>query len=251
MSFPRLTQVSFDKRMQGNHFHSMRILSLMICLTLSIGVLSAEETADLQISTGTKYSLKGTMTVKRGGKPAPGVRIRLDFNSAKNYDEFFTGADGSTEVTVAKEHSLAFLYLDSKNLIRYRLGGAGLPFPLLIELPEFEVRKEAMLPTEVSFVDNRTLRIPSFDPRLEASASGWWRYETKLVGTVKIPPHEGMKSIWIDLENPTISIYNIAPFKHLRVQFTNKEADQPAGKAVQTSGSSSVPGDAQPIPAKP
>lgn len=196
----------------------MRI-SMIVFLALCLGVVSAEDTADLQISSGTKYSLKGTMTVKRGGKPAPGVRIRLDFSSARNHDEFFTGADGSTEVSINKAHSLVFLYLDSKSVIRYVLHGDGLPFPLLIELPEFEVRKEMMLPTEVSFVDNRTIRTPPFDPQLEAIASWGWRYETKLVGTVKIPPHEGMKEIWIDLQNPTISIFNIAPFKHLRVQF--------------------------------
>jgi len=195
----------------------------MVCLALCSGVVSAEETADLQISTGTEYSLKGTVTVKRGGKPAPGVRIRLDFSSARNYDEFFTGADGSTVVSINAAHALAFLYLDSKNVIRYVLHGDGLPFPLLIELPEFEVRKEAMLPTEVSFIDHRNFRMPSSEPRLEAEASWGWRYETKLVGTVKIPSHEGMKSIWIDLDNPTISIHNIAPFKHLRLQFNRQK----------------------------
>lgn len=197
-------------------------ISLMACLAFCIGVASAEETADVQISTGKKHSLHGTVTIKRGGKPASGVRVRLDFSSSRLHDEFFTGADGSTLVSIKIEHTIAFLYLDSKNLIRYRLDGDGLPFPLLVELPEFEVRKEAMLPTEVLFVDNRNLRTPSLDPQLEAIASRGWRYETKLVGAVKLPPHEGMELVWIDLPNPTISIYNIAPFKHLRVQFNSQ-----------------------------
>jgi hypothetical protein len=252
MSFPRLTQVSFDKRMPGHHFHSMRILSLMICLTLSIGVVSAEETADLQISTGRKFSLQGVVTIKRGGKPAQGARIRLDFSSSRRHDEFLTGADGSAVVSIQREHTIAFVYLDSKNFIRYQVYGAGLPFPLLIELPEFEVRREATLPSEVSLVDNRERGIAPLDrPQLVAIAPRGWRYEAPLMGTVALPYHEGIEMIGIDLPNSKIAIYNISPFKSLRVQLTNTKADQPESKAVQTSKSPSVPSDAKPAPAKP
>ncbi|WP_395749829.1 hypothetical protein [Prosthecobacter sp.] len=209
----------------------MRILSLIISLTSIIGLVSAEETADIRISSGQNYSQQGTVTIKRGGKPAQGVRIQLDIHSSRRHDEFLTRADGSALVSLKGAHfEHAVVRLDSKNAIHYNVRGIGLPFPLLIELPEFEDRKEASLPSEVTLIDNRKLLImpPLVTPQLGAYAPLGWKFGAPLVGTVKLPAHEGIQGIGITLPNWSVSIGNISPFKNLRVELTNKLADQPS-----------------------
>jgi hypothetical protein len=212
----------------------MRILSSLICLTSFIGFVSADETTDIRISTGKNYSHQGTVTIKRGGKPAQGVRIRFDFNSLNRYDDFFTGADGRALVSVKPSNINAFVDLDPKNSISYKVESIGLPFPLLIELPEFEAPKEASLPSEVTLIDNRQLLVmpPLFTPQLVAYAPDDWRFEAPLVDTVKLPVHEGIRGIRIILPIQHIYIGNIAPFKKLKVHITNKLADEFASKSA-------------------